>query len=70
MPQGKEAVLKQEEFPCTGTLPHRQVQGEAVEFQNTEQRKKLQDRKKRKLHFSSHKQLMNCGLDQTVGSEN
>jgi hypothetical protein len=47
-------VMKQEEFPCTGKLPHRRAQGVAVESQITGQSTGLEGRKQRKLHFSAH----------------
>ena len=51
MPQGREGVLKQEEFPCTGKLPRRWAQGGAAESWETWQSSDLEGRKQRKLHF-------------------
>ena len=54
MPWGRERVMKQEEFPCTGKLPHRRAQRGAVESQKTGQSTGLEGMKQRKLHFSAH----------------
>ena len=53
MPWGRERVMKQEEFPCTGKLPYRAQRG-AVESQKTGQSTGLEGTKQRKLHFSAH----------------
>ena len=49
--------MKQEEFPCTGKLPHRRTQGRAEESWKTGQSQALEEKKQRNLHFSAHKQL-------------
>lgn len=63
MPGGREGMVKEEEFPCTGKLPLRQDQGvpkgrackAGPRRQNTE-----------KAHFPAHKQLTDLGPDQMV----
>lgn len=59
---------KQDMLPMHWKLPHRQVEGEAGNLRKPGKAKTYRT-EKRKLHFSSHKQLMNCGLDQMVGLE-
>ena len=53
VPQGKEGVLKQEEFLCTGKLPCRWAQGGTVEAWKTKQRRDLEGRKQRKAALFS-----------------
>ena len=61
--------MKQEEFPCTGKLPYRWAQGGAVESQKARQSWDL-GKNQRKLHFSAHRQLTDCGPNQMAGSGN
>ena len=44
--------------------------GKLWNLRKLDKAKTYRTEKKRKLHFSSHKQLMNCGLDQMVGLGN
>ena len=59
--------MKQEGFPCTGKFPDSWVQVRAVESQKIGQSRDLEGRKQRKLNFLAHKNLMDCGHEQTVG---
>ena len=61
--------MKQEEFPCTGKLPYRWAQGGAVESQKAKQSWDL-GKYQRKLYFSAHRQLTDCGPNQMAGSGN
>ena len=56
--------------PMPGKLPHWWPQGGAEESQETGQNRDLEGRKQRKLHFSAHKQLTDCGPNQMAGSGN
>lgn len=56
--------------PMPGKLPHWWPQGGAEESQETGQNRDLEGRKQRKLHFSAHKQLADCGPNQMAGSGN
>lgn len=67
---GRQGVVKQEEFWCTGTLPQRGAQKGAVESQKAGQSRDLEVRKQRKLHFSAYEQLVDCGSNQTADSGN
>ena len=61
--------MKQEEFPCTGKLPYRWAQGGAVESQKAKQSWDL-GKYQRKLYFSAHRQLTDCGPNQMAGLGN
>ena len=63
--------MKQEGFPCTGKFPDSWVQVRAVESQKIGQSRDLEGRQQRKLYFSIHKQLTDCGPNQmaVLGNE-
>ena len=46
--QGREGALKQEEFLCTGKLPHRPAQRGVAKSQKTRQSRELEGSKQRK----------------------
>ena len=56
--------------PMPGKLPHWWPQGGAEESQETGQNRDLEGRKQRKLHFSVHRQLTDCGPNQMAGTGN
>lgn len=70
MPQGREGVLKQEGFLCTGKVPFRQTHGIIVESWKIGQSRNLESIKERKINFSACKQFTDCGPNQTAGSGN
>ena len=45
VPQGRERVMKEEDFLCTGKFPHRWAQGGAVESWKAGQSRDLEGRK-------------------------
>ena len=66
----KGGVVKEEEFPCTGKLPHRLDQGGTAESWRAGQSGGPRGQNSEKLHFSAHKQLTDPGPDQTTDSGN
>ena len=70
VPQGREGVVKQEEFLCTEQFPHRGPQRGAAKSGKARQSWALEGTKQRKLHSSDHKQLTDYGPNQMAGSGN
>ena len=66
----KGGVVKEEEFPCTGKLPHRLDQGGTAESWRAGQSGGPRGQNSEKLHFSAHKQLTDPGPNQTTDSGN
>ena len=60
--------MKEEEFPCTGKLPHRRDQGGTAESWRAGQSGGPRGQNSEKLHFSAHKQLTDPDPNQTTGS--